>query len=128
MAFSASMNVSVGFDGEGHNYVYTATGGGRNNLSEAVPGPSTNLQMNWQVDVSTIKAIKFLSDIDLTIKTNSSGSPADTITLTANQPLFWHVGMGLTSPLGTDVTTIFVTAAGSVAGTLKVWCITDVTP
>lgn len=56
-----------------------------------------------------------------TIKTNSSGSPAETITMTAATSKIFRTGNG-TSEFGTDVTTLYATqSSGSATASFKAW-------
>jgi hypothetical protein len=75
---------------------------------------------------ASLRSLFILSDKDLTLKTNSSGSPGNTLTLTANKPLVWYQGCGLANPITVDVTKLFLTAATAARVRVKVLC--DVTP
>lgn len=73
------------------------------------------------LDVSQIKSLYMCATVDCVIETNSTSSPADTITLVANEPLIWTENMpGLTCPLDTDVTAIYATNSDAVAGTVEI--------
>ena len=56
----------------------------------------------------------------MTVKTNSSSSPAQTFSLAANQEVVWGTLQGTTNPITLDVTQLFVTNAGSVDSQFKV--------
>ena len=77
------------------------------------------------IDISKTLMLLLSSDTDMTLKTNSSGSPTDTITLTGGVPIFWQTGMP-NCPITADVTKFFV-ANGAAAGTLKIRVLTDTT-
>lgn len=102
------------------------TGGLEANLEEAVPANQTNLLMNIAVDVSAAKVVVISSDVALTLKTNSSGTPDDTISVLAGVPIVWHSTDGFTCPLTVDVTKVYVT--NTTAGTLKIYTLQDATP
>lgn len=88
----------------------------------------TNKEIALAFVNSRLKAIMILCAKDVTIKTNSSSSPDNTIALTANKPLLWFTGCGLANPfVAADVTKIYVTAVGA-AQTLKIRMIEDATP
>lgn len=79
----------------------------------------TNTQVNIpDLDVSEIQSIRIQSDVDCTIKTNSSGSPDDTLDLVAGVPYIWNTDSYDSLLLTVDVTTIYVTNAA--ACTLKI--------
>lgn len=80
------------------------------------------------VDVSALSAVYIVSDKAVTLKTNSSGSPDNTITLAANKPLLWYVGCGITNPLTVDVTGIYIANASGSTATIEFRFLQDVTP
>lgn len=110
----------------------TITDGGENNLDVTVAASATNLNALWAIDVSALKSLYILSDKDITIKTNSSTEPDDTLTIKANVPFDWHTTKGFTNPLTVDVVSIYVTrtgaGAGTGSGTLKIRALQDSTP
>jgi hypothetical protein len=109
---------------------YVKEAGGMASLHEAIPANATNVLMTVALDVSAMKAFYLLSDVACTIKTNSSGSPADTITVAAGVPMLWDVAHegALPNPFGTDVTAFYVTTASTVGGTLSFYALSDPTP
>lgn len=99
-------------------------------LQEVVPGPSTNLQLTYTLDVSAAKSIFLLCDQDLTVKTNSTGAPAATVSLKADVPLWWDSEAAyFTNPFGsTDITTLYVTTAATEDATFYLEVLRDSTP
>jgi hypothetical protein len=73
--------------------------------------PVTNDDYVWAADVSQIKFIVITANYDCTLKANSSGSPAYTLTLKANKPLLWWTDCGYSNLLTTDTTVLYLTAA-----------------
>lgn len=71
---------------------------------------------------ANMKSLLLVSSGDLTVKTNSSGSPDNVITLAAGVPLIWSLsqdGSGA-NPFGAaDVTKLYCTNAGGVPVTFK---------
>jgi hypothetical protein len=62
--------------------------------------------------VANAIAQAIVADQDCTVKTNSSGSPAQTFALKANQPLIWMYGQVAASKIfTTNVTGFYVTCA-----------------
>lgn len=80
------------------------------------------------IDVSQLKSLYISTDQDITIKTNSSGSPDDTISLKANIPLMWSEDCGFTCPLSTDVTGLYFVNASSTNANVQVRALIDSTP
>lgn len=111
----------------------TLTGDSNISTTPALLASTANQQVNCNFTVSRLKSLLLLSDITCTVYVNaaSTGSPTDTITLTANKPWFWYDGSGITCPIaGTAgvVSNLYVTVAGAVAGTLKIRATVDATP
>jgi hypothetical protein len=68
----------------------------------------------------------------LTLKTNSSGSPANTITLVKDEPFLWRTGDGTLrdtagSAITTDITGLYITNPGAAAVDLKLFALVDPT-
>jgi hypothetical protein len=85
-----------------------------------------------QVDLAftqaNLKSLCLYSDRAVTVKTNSSGSPQDTIALVAGQALVWSLAHDtLTNcPFSDDVTVLFVVVpSGGSAANFKVRAIAD---
>lgn len=91
---------------------------------------STNYEIDLSWKYSTIKACVLYCDTALTVKTNSSGSPTDTITLAAGVQKIYtfdsKVGTG-TNLFTADVTKIYVTNS-TAASNLIVRILYDATP
>ncbi len=96
-------------------------------ISEAIAGSATT-QITVGIDVSAVTGIIIKSTVAATIKTNSAGSPADTLVLVANQPYFWHTGSYDTFKFGTDITSLHLVVAGATAGTFTLEAVVDSTP
>lgn len=68
--------------------------------------------------VGTMRAMVIVSDVAMTVKVNSTSSPTATFSLAAATPVIWATGDAGSNPLGsTNVTTIYVSNPGVVAGT-----------
>lgn len=96
-------------------------------IDEAIPASQTNLLVNFALDISKCVGFYMVSDVAMTVKTNSSGSPQETFTLTADEPVFWNDAMSMTisSLFAGDVTALYVT--NTTAGTLRIRAIYDPT-
>lgn len=87
----------------------TYTADAQESLNLTVPADSTDLLVALQLDVSQIRAIYFVSDKTLTLKTNSDSAPDETINLVAGVPYMWAFGDYLVNLLATDITAIYLT-------------------
>ena len=92
----------------------------------------TVFRANLAMDISQLKAVILLSDKTVTLKSNSSGSPDDTLILTANVPLFWYAGMSVDASdlnlFDVDTTDFYVANASGAPATIKAWVAQDGTP
>lgn len=105
----------------------TVTAGSEIRIEEDVPNPSTNLAFAFAFVKTKLKSIYILSDQNLTLKTNSSGSPQETIALLADKPWVWSAGDSyFANPFAGDVTALYVTNAAA-AAVLKIRAIVDPT-
>jgi len=92
-------------------------------LDTQIAAATTNQLFTIAIDVSQVKMLVMLADVAMTIKTNSSGSPANTVNLLAGVPYEYGEGGYTTLVLTTDVTAIYVTS--TLAGRLRILAILD---
>lgn len=109
------------------NQSYSGTG--ETNIVDTTVADSVTDQLEViSIDVSQIQLIYILSTQDLTLETNDSGTPVDTIALRANEPYIWFVNSYFTNILDTDVTAIYLTNASGSSATFNLRCVYDTTP
>ena len=97
---------------------YTISSEGGDDVSLSVADSTTDQLVAFTCDFSQAKFFYIYSDQDVTICTNdaSSGSPDQTLTITATIPFLWIYGSGITCPITTDITALYATnASGSTA-------------
>lgn len=87
--------------------------------SNAIPASSTNYQVPLTFVTAKLKAAYLIASATMTLKYNSTSSPAPSITLAAGVPYLWTLASGITSPFTADVTTLYVTS--SAGGDLRTW-------
>ncbi len=97
-------------------------------LAESIPENSTDLQVDIAFPKATLVVLYMLATADMTIETNNSGTPDDTINLKANAPLIWVAADAYhANPVNNaDVTKVYVT--NTTAGTLDIRALYDPTP
>ncbi len=98
---------------------------------EDTPLPANaTTQVALAFPIANLKGLMISSEQTCTLKTNSSGSPADTLILTAGMPaIIWTNDMPTACPLGTAVTSLyFVVAAGVTTCKPKVYALYDAVP
>lgn len=95
---------------------------------EVIPAESTDLLINFTLDVDACKSFYILSDQDLTIETNDGASPDNTLELKANKPYIWNTDSYDTFQLTVDVTKLYATKAAGSDATLNIRALVDPTP
>lgn len=97
----------------------------------AIPANTTNKEVDIDFVFSRAKNIFITSDKALTLKTNDTTTPGDTISLPANVPVIYDSqGVG-TNPFTADVTRFYFTnaaAAGQPDANVKIRIAYDPTP
>jgi hypothetical protein len=94
-------------------------------MDVAIPAAS-NTQVNLGFPYANVKMIWMNASVAMTLKTNSSSEPDQTISLAAGVPQAWITGGHGSNPITDDVAAIYVTAAAE--GTLSIRCLYDPTP
>lgn len=128
MAFSHTITRQVNNGGETIAKTNTYSGDGRESRTIAVPDSTTDQLVNLTMDVSQIKSLYIVSNYAVTVETNSSSAPTNTIALVADTPLIWHTGSYYTNLLTADVTAIYLTNASGSAATVNIEIVHDSTP
>ena len=90
-----------------------------------LPADSADVEIDVDIKVAQCKGIVLLCDQDVTLKTNSSEEPTQTIELDAGRDLSWLDGQG-ENPFSADVTKLYATCTN--AANLKIWNYSDATP
>jgi hypothetical protein len=93
---------------------YTETGTNTVRIARQFYAGSTDVLIAAAWTIAATQALYLLSTTDLTVKTNSATSPADTIELKAGMPLVWEASGGYyPNPFSTDVTAFYCTCTAA---------------
>lgn len=108
-------------DGTGLNqYTENISNTGYTNIEEAL-GIVTNQLTAFTLTIANLKAIVMVADQNMTVKTNSSGSPQETISLKAGIPFIWTSEAGyFAAPFAGNVTALYLTTTQ--ATNFKLFC------
>lgn len=88
------------------------TGSSETNVDVVVPDSTTNQLQAFALTTANMLSYFILSNVDCTLKTNSTGSPANTISLKAGVPLTWSTSVSYFSNVfTTNVTAMYFTNA-----------------
>lgn len=104
----------------------TLTADTRLSYNQSVPIAADQL-VALTLDVSQVKAVVILSDQDLTLETNSSGAPTNTLTLKANVPYIWYTNKPQALVFTGDITALYITNASASVATFKMEILVDPT-
>lgn len=95
------------------------------NVEDSITALATNFIINVAIDVSQIQSLAFKSTQPITIKTNSSTVPVDTITLAAGQMILWTTDNIEACPFSADVTSLHIACPGATAATFTLYALLD---
>ena len=79
-----------------------------------IPASTTNQLAAFAFTVATLTSIWIQVDQTTTLKTNSTSSPGNTITLTPLAPFFWQANSGIACPFTVDVTAFYFTTGSTI--------------
>lgn len=127
MSLSVTLTRTFNFNSDSLSQQDTVTSGALTSLSESITTGTTDGLVALVLDVSQLKAFYIQSDYDITLEFNSNAGSGGTIALKANKPVIWSENCGLTNPLGTDVTALYVTNASGSTATLNARFLLDPT-
>ncbi len=129
MTITHSVTVAwAGSNGGGISGTITQSFDAERNCSLAIAGTTPDQQFDLDFLYAKLKSIFILATVAMTIETNAvDHAGGDIITLAANTPFLWTAGCGLANPFTANVTTIYVTPGGSVAGQLDIRMLIDST-
>lgn len=102
------------------------TAGSRIAIDESI-AVANNVAVTLAADVSQIVGVYILSDQDLLLETNDSGTPDDTLNLKAGVPYIWTADKPDALAFGTDITALFATNASAAAARLQIEILVDPT-
>jgi hypothetical protein len=126
MAKSVTLYSNILADGENIGGTITINSGKLVSISEDAPSEVTGLTVALTIDVSALRMLFLLSDVDLTVTFNG---PDNEFIVVGGTPFVWHYLGNIENPFGsTDVTSLTVDNDGTVDGTLKIKVLTDPTP
>lgn len=93
---------------------------GEANVDPVVPATTVNQAVVIAVTIADVADVFVMSDQDVTLLTNSTGSPAETINLKAGKPVLWYTNCGWTNPFSHNITAIYLSNAGAKSANVKI--------
>lgn len=107
----------------------TSTDSAHIGFEEIVPDGESDYNISLDLDISAVSALVLVSDQDVTVETNDTESPDDTINLIGDAPKVFNESPSLgENPFTTDVTDLYITNASGEEATIQFEAIYDSTP
>lgn len=103
-------------------------GDGEADYDGIVPALAVNMEIDVTVPHAAIRSMVLFAATAMTVKTNSSSAPTDTIPLAEGTQIVWNTNHSEACPFTADVTKLFISNPGSVAGAFKFRALLDSTP
>lgn len=126
---AAYVRVTVSGVGDALDARQNLTGtGGHPHVDESIADATTDQLVSCAFTLAQLKVFALISTRALTVKTNSSSVPQETLSIAANSPFLYIPGSGVASPFAGDVTALYVSNASGGAATLKIRGLVDATP
>lgn len=94
--------------GTAQSVVLTNTGQNSDGFDGTVPATTNGFQIPITAAFAQIQSMLIYSSVAVTVKTNSTGTPAQTFNLTAGQSIIWGVGAFTANPITANITQIFI--------------------
>jgi hypothetical protein len=101
------------------------TGDAENDLELSGTAPliagAVNSEFDMQITVAKIQSMVLYADQNVVIKTNSTGSPGNTVNLVAKKQVVWNTDSVMAKPFTTDTTKLFLSNSNTVtAATVRI--------
>lgn len=125
MPYTGQLRIDLTANSGAFSSVRNITGDLQTEMSQVIAAGATNVNILLAIDITKVKLLLIKSSVNMTFKTNSSGSPANTINLLAGIPYVWAAGGYETLVLTTNVSSIFVTNGTATDGLLEVYALSD---
>lgn len=106
----------------------SVTAAAHTQIDETIAASATDTEVAAEVDVSELKAVFIESDQNVTLETNSAGTPDDTLSLLADRPYIWDENAYNSCLLTTDITALFFSNAGDADANVTLFFLYDPTP
>ena len=103
----------------------TLVSDGHAEISCVIAGNATNDGKEFVSNDASRVGVIITTTGEVTMKTNSSGSPTQTIVLTANNPIVWTENDVAADPLDGDINGLYFTNAGGSAVTVTITILKD---
>jgi len=80
----------------------------------ALAAGAVNSEYDLQITVAKIQSMVLYSDQNIVVKTNSTGSPGNTVNLTAKKQVVWNTDSPMAKPFTADVTKLFLSNSNTI--------------
>lgn len=128
MAIKQKLSISWRSEGRSHDNDITQEGSSALSIEETVEDGETDYKVTADVDQSAMKMLYLESSEDVTLETNDTDSPDDTLDLKAGEPVMWHSDGFASNPFSEDITDLYFTNASGSDAEIVMEVLTDATP
>ncbi len=128
MAFTHRITRSIVTSGNSLTGATVVSTDGQQSVAVAVNDAVSDLEIEFDVLIADLKSVFILATQDMTLKTNSTGAPDETLNLLAGKPYEWQEGSYFANLLGTNIAKFYVSNASGADGQLDVEALYDATP
>ncbi len=94
-------------------------------LSATITANTANNALGLAFTAANLQSAWISANTALTIKTNNTSAPQDTITITASDPFTWYTGSGVTIPFSNNVTQVYATNGSNTNSALNIRLLTN---
>jgi hypothetical protein len=121
MSFSHTVSISyTTAPGATTSVTNTYTDTGTAGYDNSIPATTTNQEADVGFTQTELISCFLYSTATVTLKTNSTSTPADTIVLTGGQPIIWNSSSGAACPFANNVITkMYITNSTSGAAAVS---------
>jgi len=96
---------------------------------EVTVADTTDTEITISIDFSALIFFMAVADQAMTLESNDTSTPDNTVTLAANVPVVWYTGCDHLNPFAdADVTSLFAYQTSGSSATLKIWRLHNATP
>ncbi len=115
-------SITINYSGNGKAVVGKVgqyTGNFDVGIAAVIPAGTVNKLFTLTFPFATIQAMVFESSQNLTVLTNSSGSPVNTYNLKGTSAFYWAIDIPHPNPFTVNITSFYVSNSGSVDSTFN---------
>jgi hypothetical protein len=128
MAFTHTITLSLASAGVAIGGTQVLTADNKSSFDIPLTASQADVAVDVAFDKDRLQSLFIKSDKDLTIETNSTSEPGDTLTIPGGEPFVWNQNMAWDNPFSADVTKFYLTNGEAAAARVQMEFLYDPTP